>query len=250
MKYSIVFLTYNEEQGIQATLDEAVQDLDAIGEAARAEIIVVDNASRDQTAAIVQVFSRAHPQVRLVRHSANLGYSTSTLTGFREAMGNIVVHVDGDGQLTLRDLPLFREKIEQGSDIVFGWRRRRQDPPIRIPLSFALNALSRLWLGWPYHDINIGYRAVTREVARAIHTVRPANFFGPELWVRARQHGWSVAEVPVQHFPRRGGQSIHEIRRLPGAVLNGLRYLSGLRRELESGGNKEKHRWPYARKNS
>lgn len=232
---SVVFLTYNEAAGIRATLEEALRDLEAMGLLATTEVIVVDNASSDGTAALVEALAGTRPQLRLVRHPSNLGYAVSTLTGFREARGGVVVHVDGDGQLSLRDLPGLLDAIDRGYDVVYGRRRRRRDPLIRIPLSIAFNLLARLWLGWPYHDINIGYRAVTRDVAAAVRTAIPVNFFGPELWVLARRHGWRVTEVPVDQFPRRAGRSLHELPRLPRAVGRALRYMAALRRELRAG---------------
>jgi len=236
MKVSVVIPTLNEQALIGPMLERSVAELAALGLAGNYEIVVVDNASTDRSAAIVKDFASTHPEVSLVVHTRNLGYAASNLTGFHSARGDVVVVVDGDGQLTLRDLAAFLDRIAEGADVVYGWRRRRRDPAMRVVISFFLNALSRLWLGWPHHDINCGYRAVTRRVAEAVTAARPCNFFGPELWVRARQHGWRVAEVEVEHFPREGGQSIHALSRLPRSIWAGVSYMWSLRQELRGTG--------------
>jgi len=232
MKLTVAFPAYNEEATIGKTLIDAVRDLGALGLSSETEILVIDNASRDRTAAIVDEFARAHPSVRCLRHPSNLGYAGSNLTAFREAKGDVVVVADGDGQVSLLDLPLFLAQIEAGRKIVYGWRRVRHDPAVRIAVSFGLNILSRLMLGWPWHDINCGYRAVTRDVAREVRTARPVNYFGPELWAVARLRGWTVGEVEIRHFAREGGEGLHSAFRLPRAMMTAFGYLLDLRRSL------------------
>lgn len=230
---SIVFPTLNEEAVLGKTLEQAESYLKANEQFHPYEIIVVDNASSDHTPELVEAISKKYPEIRLVRHPKNLGYAMSNLTAFREAKGDVVVVADGDGQLSMEDLPAMFEKLAAGSDIVFGWRRQRNDPPVRILVSYFLNFLSKFIIRWPYHDINCGYRVVTREVADEIRTAMPVNFFGPELWAWSVRHGWRVSEVPVVHFARDGGTSIHAFWRLPVSMWRGLEYLFTLREEMK-----------------
>jgi glycosyltransferase involved in cell wall biosynthesis len=193
---------------------------------------VVDNASVDDTVALVEAFAKAEPSVRVIRHARNLGYAQSNLTGFKHATGDLVVVTDSDGQHTLADLPLFLEKIRDGADIVYGWRRERHDPAFRKVISSGLSVASTLLLGWKLHDINCGFRMVTAEVARSLTKVHPVNYFGPELWVHARRNQFTVAEVIVHHSERKGGTGIHVPWKLPLTIARVFSYLFALQREL------------------
>ncbi len=231
---TIVFPTLNEEAVLGKTLEDAIRWLSAYPEYHPYEVLVIDNASTDNTPKIVQAISQKHGQVRLIRHATNLGYAASNLTAFREAQGEIVAVLDGDGQLTLEDLPAMHTQLKSGKKVVFGWRQHRNDPFLRIVISYFLNFVSKILLAWPFHDINCGYRVVTLEVAKAIRTAYPVNFFGPELWAHAVLQHWPVSEVIVKHFAREGGQSIHAFWKLPQAIGKALAYLMTLRSDIKS----------------
>jgi len=230
MKISLVLPALNESAVIEKTLEDAVSHLNALG--VPYEVIVVDNASTDNTVALVEAFAQKQCGVRTVRHAKNLGYAHSNLTGFRSATGDIVAVSDSDGQHTLADLPLFLARIRSGSDIVYGWRKERHDPVLRKVISAGLNVSSKLLLGWKFHDINCGFRVVTAEVARSLVKVHPVNYFGPELWVHAVNRGFKVDEQVVQHSERKGGTSIHIPWRLPIGIMRAFGYLLALRGEL------------------
>jgi glycosyltransferase involved in cell wall biosynthesis len=230
MKLSVIFPALNESAVIENTLANAVSHLKELG--VQFEVIVVDNASTDNTVSIVEAFARQNPEVRVVRHPRNLGYANSNLTGFQRAVGEVVAVADSDGQHTLADMPLFLNKIRGGADVVYGWRKVRHDPVLRKAISAGLSVASRLLLGWKLHDINCGFRVVTSEVARSLTKVHPVNYFGPELWVHAVNNGFSVEEVIVQHAERKGGTSIHAPWRLPLTMARAFRYLLTLRREM------------------
>jgi hypothetical protein len=140
--------------------------------------------------------------------------------------------VDGDGQHTMADAPLFLDAIARGADVVFGWKKKRNDPWPRLVLSKGLNTLSGWILGSPLHDINGGCRAFRREVARSIEIRHRINFVGDEIFARCRIAGWKVAEVVVRHFPREAGQSIHRPWKMLGTISRVLRYLFELRGEI------------------
>ena len=233
MKISVGFTARNEADLINTTLTDAVRELDAQGRPY--EILVVDNASTDDTALLAEQFAQDHEHVRVLRHPQNLGYAHSNLTAYKNATGDVVAVVDSDGQQTLRDIPKFLEKIAGGADVVFGWRKQRNDPAFRKIISAGLNASSRPMLNWPLHDINCGFRVVTSDVAKSFHDVVPVNYFGPELWVRSVQHGWKVDEVVVEHFERKGGASVHIPWRMPITIKNAYQYLNTLRKQLPSG---------------
>ena len=233
MELSVIFPALNESAVIENTLANAVSHLRALG--VPFEVIVIDNASTDNTVALLEAFAKQNPEVSVIRHPRNLGYANSNLTGFRQAVGDVVVVADSDGQHTLADMPLFLDKIRGGADVVYGWRKVRHDPVLRKAISAGLSVAARLLLRWKLHDINCGFRVVTAEVARSLTKVHPVNYFGPELWVHAVNNGFRVDEVIVNHAERKGGTSIHAPWRLPRTMARAFRYLLTLRRELRDG---------------
>ena len=194
VRLGVGFLAYNEEELIAKTVAEAVESLSAIPDLTW-HVVVVNDGSRDRT-------------------------------------GEIVMVVDGDGQHTMADAPLFLDAIAQGYDVVFCWKKVRHDPVARLILSRGLRVLSHWILGSPLHDINAGCRAFRRDVARRIEIKHRINFVGDEIYARCRIAGWKVTEVVVRHFPREAGQSIHRPFKMLGTIFRVIRYLFDLRAEM------------------
>ncbi len=232
-KVSIVFPVLNEEDTIKGLVERSISELNKMPY--EYKIIIVNNASTDNTGQIIEELARTCSSIKIIHHPSNLGYAMSTLTGFKNSNGEIVIIIDGDGQHTVADIPAFINKIESGYDILFGWKVKRNDPAMRIFITKVLNFLARLILKYPYHDINCGFRAVTRQVADQIGIHHKLNSVGPEIYVWGKLHNCKMAELPVQHFPREAGSSIHVPWTLPGTILIMIKYLLQLRRELYSG---------------
>lgn len=230
-RLGIAFLAYNEQELIGKTVGEAITALSAIP-GLDWRLLVVDDGSRDRTGEIAQELARKDSRVLVVHHQGNKGYAVATETALRNTPGEVVMVVDGDGQHTMADAPRFLRAIDAGADVVFGWKKERHDPFLRLVLSKGLNALSRWILGSPLHDINGGCRAFRREVAHKIEIRHRINFVGDEIFARSRIAGWRVAEVVVRHFPREAGQSIHRPWKMAGTVVRVIRYLFDLRREI------------------
>ena len=229
-KLTIIFPAFNEDDVIVKTIEDAIKTLDRM--TYRWEIIIVDNASTDNTGKIADDLAQKLEGVRVVHHPANLLYAMSTRTGYQQADGDIIFVIDSDGQYRANDIENFIEKIGDGYDIVYGWRRRRRDPLLRLFITYVLNLLARFLLESSLHDINCGFRAVKREVAKNIEIRHKVNAVGPEIWVRAKKKGYKVGEIPIAHLPRESGKSIHDFWRLPGAIAKFIRYLWALRNEL------------------
>lgn len=230
-RLGIAFLAYNEQELIGKTVGEAITALSAIP-GLDWRLLVVDDGSRDRTGEIAQELTQKDTRVLVVHHQGNKGYAVATETALRNTPGEVVMVVDGDGQHTMADAPRFLRAIDAGADVVFGWKKERHDPFLRLVLSKGLNALSRWILGSPLHDINGGCRAFRREVAHKIEIRHRINFVGDEIFARSRIAGWRVAEVVVRHFPREAGQSIHRPWKMAGTVVRVIRYLFDLRREI------------------
>jgi len=230
-RLGVAFLAYNEQELIAKTVAEAVSSLSAVP-GLDWRVVVVNDGSRDKTGEIADEIARKDPRVSVVHHQGNKGYAVATETGLRNTPGAVVMVVDGDGQHTMADAPLFLSAIDQGADVVFGWKKERHDPLPRLVLSKGLNTLSKWILGSPLHDINGGCRAFRREVAQKLEIRHRINFVGDEIFARCRIAGWKVSEVVVRHFPREAGQSIHRPWKMLGTISRVFRYLFELREEI------------------
>jgi glycosyltransferase involved in cell wall biosynthesis len=229
---SIVFPVLNEEDTIKGLVERSISELDKMPY--EYQILIVNNASTDNTGQIIEDLARTYSFVKIVHHPSNLGYAMSTRTGFKESDGEIVIIIDGDGQHTVADVPAFVNKIESGYDILFGWKEKRNDPAMRILMTKVLNFLAKVFLKYPYNDINCGYRAVTRQVADQIEIKHKLNSVGPEIYVWGKLHDCKMLELPVRHFPREAGSSVHIPWTLPKTISKMIEYLMQLRRDLHS----------------
>jgi glycosyltransferase involved in cell wall biosynthesis len=230
-RLGVAFLAYNEQELIGKTVAEAVSSLSAVS-GLDWRILVVNDGSRDRTGEIAEELAKNDPRVSVVHHQGNKGYAVATETALRNTPGEVVMVVDGDGQHTMADAPRFLAAIDEGADVVFGWKKERHDPLPRLVLSKGLNTLSKWILGSPLHDINGGCRAFRREVAHKLEIRHRINFVGDEIFARCRIAGWKVSEVVVRHFPREAGQSIHRPWKMLGTISLVFRYLFELREEV------------------
>jgi glycosyltransferase involved in cell wall biosynthesis len=230
-RLGVAFLAYNEQELIAKTVAEAVSALSAVP-GLTWHVLVVDDGSRDRTGEIAEGLAKEDSRVSVAHHQGNKGYAVATETALRNTPGEVVMVVDGDGQHTMADAPRFLAAIDEGADVVFGWKKERHDPLPRLVLSKGLNTLSRWIIGSPLHDINGGCRAFRRDVAHKLEIRHRINFVGDEIFARCRIAGWKVSEVVVRHFPREAGQSIHRPWKMLGTITRVLRYLFELREEI------------------
>ncbi len=209
---SLILPAYNEAAGIAEAVAEADDALARF--AGEYEIIVVDDGSRDGTAAIVAEAARRRPRVRLIRHDRNRGYGAALRTGFEAAHGSRIAFTDADGQFDLADL----ERLVSLADrfpVVVGYRVDRQDPWQRRFYSWGYNQLVRRLVGTGVRDCDCALKVFRRD---ALHRLLPESthfFVNTEMLARARQLGLRVAEVGVRHRPRRHGQSKVSLADIP-----------------------------------
>lgn len=237
MKITLALLAYNEAATIEETIRAAVMEMEKSFASREWEILVINDGSRDATGATCDDLSAVVSNVRVYHHDPNRGYIEATLSALREAIGEYVCIFDGDGQHTAADVPRFLEKLESGSDIVFGWKKHRFDPPARLLLTRGLRFAARYFLHTRLHDINAGCRGFKREYTAHFSDIRHRiNFIGPELYTRARLNDLKIDELIVRHAPREGGESSHALAKIPGEILQVILYLRALRKELREGG--------------
>jgi dolichol-phosphate mannosyltransferase len=194
------------------------------------EIVIVDNASTDETRAVVTTLCEGDPRLSLIVHETNRLYAGSVLSGTKAARGLRIFVLDSDGQHDPADIWKFDAALDAGASIAFGWRRHRSEPKSRLLMSKVLLVLSRLIIGYRLHDVNCGIRGYTREFGEALRIEHQVNLVNPELYVRAVRGGFKIGEVEVVQQGRKGGISSHNFRKLPGLFFGVVGYLVALRR--------------------
>jgi glycosyltransferase involved in cell wall biosynthesis len=199
---SIVIPALNEGEALPGLLDEIALACESLG--ASWEAIVVDDGSTDGSAELVEELAAKRPQIRGVRLRRNFGKSAALAAGFEHCAGDVVVTIDGDGQDDPADIPLLLAALEEDADLVSGWKRARRDPWTRRLASHIFNWTTARLTGLAMHDMNCGFKAYRAECAHSLEVYGELHRFLPAL---ADQQGWRVAEVAVNHRPRRYGRS-------------------------------------------
>jgi len=202
---TLVFPAYNEEANIAETLSQARDTLRSLG-IDDYEIVVVDDGSRDRTAAIVRECSAENPRVRLVSHPRNLGYGEALLSGFQAATKTWVFVTDSDLQFDLSELELLLPH-RQTATFIQGYRKRRQDPWVRIQLGRVYRTGIHLLFGLPVRDPECSFRLIRTDLIRGITLESRGAFVCSELIYKAKRRGAVFAQVGVSHHHRQRGVS-------------------------------------------
>jgi glycosyltransferase involved in cell wall biosynthesis len=199
---SVVIPALNEAEALPSLLDEIEAACGGLGR--EWEAIVVDDGSTDDTFALVERLALERPWLRGIRLRTNLGKSAALAIGFARSAGELIVTIDGDGQDDPADIPRLVERLEQDADLVSGWKRDRRDPATRRLASRFFNRVTSRSAGLEMHDMNCGLKAYRGECGRSLEIYGELHRYIPVL---AAQQGWRVAELPVNHRPRRHGRS-------------------------------------------
>jgi dolichyl-phosphate beta-glucosyltransferase len=202
--YSIVIPAYNESTRLRATLDRVL----AFIRERRwdAEVLVVNDGSRDGTGEIVEQYAALHPIVRLIQNPGNRGKGYSVRNGMLHASGSILLFSDADLSSPIEESEKLFTAIENGADVAFGSRWLRTELQTqrqslhRQLFGRIFNLALRIVLGLPYRDTQCGFKAFTRRAANAIFPLQRIEGWGfdPEILFLARRFGMKVEEVPVQ----------------------------------------------------
>ena len=205
---SVVVPVRDEEQTVAPLYAELAAALEPRGEPW--EAIFVDDGSRDGTYAELTRLHDGTDNVRVVRLRRNAGKAAALDAGFREVEGELVVTIDGDLQDDPAEIPRLLAKLDEGYDLVTGWKVRRNDPLPRRVLSRVFNAVTGRLSGVRLHDMNCGLKACRVEVARELDLYGELHRFVPVL---AHDLGFRVTELAVNHRPREHGRSRYGVER-------------------------------------
>jgi glycosyltransferase involved in cell wall biosynthesis len=203
-KLSIVLPAYNEEENAARAVQEVSDVAQALG--LEHEIILVNDGSRDRTGEVGRELEERVPHVRLVEHYPNRGYGGALKAGFAAARGELIAFTPADKQFVFAEIERMLPLIGQ-ADIVCGYRADRQDPAIRRLNAWGWNTLVRLLFGHLCHDIDCGFKLFRRELLDRVPIESDGAMIDTEFLAGAKARGYRLAEVPVTHLPRVGGEA-------------------------------------------
>jgi glycosyltransferase involved in cell wall biosynthesis len=204
-RLSFVVPVMNEEHNVRPLYERLATKMQQLG--MRYEIIFVDDGSTDQTFPELQKLHQEHPdKIEVIRFRKNFGKTPALVAGFSHCRGDVIFTMDGDLQDDPDEIPRFLEKLDEGYDLVTGWKFPRLDPITKTFPSRVFNGLVGRVTGLHLHDINCGFKAYRREVFEDIHLKLYGEFhrFIPAI---AHWRGFRVAEIKVRHHPRTSGVS-------------------------------------------
>jgi glycosyltransferase involved in cell wall biosynthesis len=216
MELSIVLPVFNEEENVEPLIGEIHSVISSLQKSY--EVIAVDDGSRDGTFEILSRLHRSQPALQVVRLKRNFGQTAALAAGLAHAQGEIVVLMDGDGQNDPADIPSLIANIQQGNDLVVGWRVNRQDPFLsrRLP-SMIANRLISWTTQVKLHDYGCTLKAMRKDIAKGLKLYGEMHRFIPAI---AYERGAQVAEIKVNHRPRLHGRSKYGISRTLRVVLD------------------------------
>ena len=201
---SIVLPAYNEEANVASAVEQVSTVAQQLG--MEYEIILVNDGSADRTGEIGRELMERVPHFRLVEHYPNRGYGGSLKAGFAAATKDLIAFVPADNQFDFGEIHLLLDALD-GADIVSGYRAKREDHFVRKLNALGWNTLVRVLFGYLCHDIDCGFKLFRREVLDHVTIISDGAMIDTELLAGARARGFRIAEVPVTHLPRVGGEA-------------------------------------------
>ena len=208
-KYSIVVPFHNEEENVTKLYDRVKDVMEHVG--ASFEMVFVDDGSRDRTYRLLEEIAAVDSRVLVVKLRRNFGQTSALAAGFDHASGEAILAMDGDLQHDPAEIPGFLAKLEEGYDVVSGWRAQRGDNVVlrRIPSGVANWLMARL-SGVDIHDFGTTFKAYRREVIQNIPLYGEMHRFIPAL---ASWYGASICEIPISNSARESGRSHYGLSR-------------------------------------
>jgi len=211
---SIIIPIYNEQDNIERLIESIVKALLDINY----EVILINDGSTDDSEKKIIETTSKHSNFHLLSLRRNYGQTAAMQAGFDHAKGKIIIPMDGDLQNDPEDIPILLKKIDEGFDVVSGWRKKRYDKKFTriIPSKIANNLISRI-SGIHLHDYGCTLKAYRKEVINDIKLYGEMHRFIP---IYASWEGAKVTEIPVRHHPRTAGETKYGLSRIPKVILD------------------------------
>ena len=218
---SVVIPIYNEEESL-IELSESIENVLNSYTKNRYEVIFIDDGSRDNSFSVIRKINKRNRKFRAIRFRRNYGKAAALSVGFHEAKGNYVITMDGDLQDDPAEIPLMIQKLNDGFDLVSGWKKNRKDPISKTLPSKLFNYVTSKTSGVKLHDHNCGLKAYKKDVVKNVEVYGEMHRYIPAL---ANWAGFRVTEIPVHHHARKYGKSKYGITRLVKGYLDLLTVL-------------------------
>lgn len=213
---SVVLPIYDEEESLHELLDNLFRVLDGLNRTY--EIWCVNDGSRDRSSEILHAIAKTRPELRVLDFRRNFGQTAALMAGFDHSRGDVIITLDADLQNDPADIPRLLEKLDEGYDVVSGWRANRKDAAIRRNfVSRVANGIISNISGVKLHDYGCTLKAYRRDVMRGVRLYGEMHRFIP---IYASWRGARVVELPVGHSARRFGKSKYGLNRIFKVVLD------------------------------
>lgn len=226
---SIVAPVYNEERVLPEFVRRIGAAMATVADRYDYEIVLVDDGSRDTSLKVARELAKADAHIAVVELRRNYGQTAALQAGMDEAKGEFIVSLDADLQHFPEEIPIFLARLEEGLDVVCGWRHQRQEGIVRRWPSRAANALLRWITKLEIHDIGTTFRGYRTEIVRDFRLLGENHRFIP---VFAKMAGARIDEIPIENIERPVGQSNYGIGRTFNVLLD-LVFLLFLTRYLD-----------------
>ena len=207
-KVSILVPLYNEEESLKPLIAEINNALKIID--INYEILLIDDGSTDKSLEIIKEIVKTDNKVRFISFRKNYGKSAALQLGFKNISGDAVITMDADLQDDPAEIPNLLAKLDEGHDLVSGWKKVRRDPFIKKHSSKFFNYITRLMSGIKIHDFNCGLKAYRKEVVQSVDIYGELHRYVPVL---AGWKGFRITEIVVKHHPRKYGKTKFGISR-------------------------------------
>jgi glycosyltransferase involved in cell wall biosynthesis len=199
---SVVVPLYNDEESLRELHQQLRSTLGRMN--LRYEIIFIDDGSTDGSIQVLRDLRRNDKHIRIYRFRRNYGKSAALSVGFEKAQGNVIITMDADLQDDPAEIPALKRKLEEGYDLVSGWKRVRHDPITKTIPSRFFNFVTSLMTGVRLHDINCGLKAYRKDVVKSVNVYGELHRYVPVL---AHWEGFKVGEIVVHHRARKFGKT-------------------------------------------
>jgi glycosyltransferase involved in cell wall biosynthesis len=227
---SVFFPAYNDEGSIRKVTETAISVLESMD--IEYEVIIVHDGSPDGTGAAADELALLYSGVRVIHHEVNRGYGAALKTGFTNAQKEYVFYTDGDNQFDIEEMRKFIPLPSLGlSDLVVGFRNRKQYSLYRKITSFTYNLLLQVLFDLPYRDVDCAFKLVPRSLVDRIDISSANAFIDAEILIRARQLDYEVTEIGVTHRPRETGVSGVKTGVILGTIKEMIKFYFQVRAE-------------------
>lgn len=215
MKVDFVIPVYNERDTLEALTAGILEH----AQPHEARVLFVDDGSTDGSADVLRDLAGRYPQVEVLRFRRNFGKSAALAAGFARVQGDVVFTMDADLQDDPLEIPRFLAKLDEGFDVVVGWKQKRHDPWHKTFPSHVYNGFVARLFHLPLHDVNCGFKLYRREVVERLRVYGELHRLLPAL---AQELGYRITEIPVTHHARRYGVSKYGFERFAKGALDVL----------------------------